>query len=91
MADNTRVLAETHQTVAEKVDILARAVEASDQVARLEETLNRNLQALAGSKNFEETVMSLAAAIHLLNTRLGEVPSAVSAVQLDSPRTGQAA
>ena len=33
---------------------------ASGQIARLEETLNRNLAALAGSKNFEQTVMSLA-------------------------------
>jgi len=33
--------------------------------------LPTNLSALAGSKNFEDTVMSLAAAIHLLNSRLG--------------------
>ena len=45
-------------------------VEATGDVARLEDSLNKNLQALAGSKNFEDTVMSLSAAIHLLNTRL---------------------
>ena len=27
---------------------------------------------MSGAKNFEDTVMSLAAAIHLLNTRLGK-------------------
>jgi biopolymer transport protein ExbB/TolQ len=91
LAANTQALATSHQAAAEKLDILARAVGATDQVAKLEETLNRNLQALAGSKNFEETVMSLAAAIHLLNARLGEVPSAVSTVQLDTPRRGHAA
>jgi hypothetical protein len=51
--------------------VLTRVVEATGQVARLEETLNRNLAALSGSQNFEETLMSLAAAIQLLSARLG--------------------
>jgi biopolymer transport protein ExbB/TolQ len=52
-------------------EVLTRVVEATGQVARLEETLNRNLAALSGSQNFEETLMSLAAAIQLLSARLG--------------------
>ena len=40
---------------------------ASSQLAKLEERLNQNLAALAQVGNFEETVNSLAAAIHLLN------------------------
>ena len=50
---------------------------------KLEEALNRNLAALSGAKNFEQTVMSLAAAIHLLNARLADVPSGAPTVQLD--------
>jgi len=46
-------------------DVLG-AIQAAGEVTRLEDALNRNLAALAGSKNFEETVVSLAAAIHLL-------------------------
>jgi hypothetical protein len=52
-------------------EVMARVIEATGEVMTLESALNENLQALAGSKNFEDTVMSLAAAIHLLNTRLG--------------------
>lgn len=52
-------------------EVLARVVDATGQVTKLEDTLNRNLAALAGSQNFEETLMSLAAAIQLLSARLG--------------------
>ena len=55
-------------------EVLGQVVEATGNVIKLEEALNENLQSLAGSKNFEETVMSLSAAIHLLNTRLGQIP-----------------
>lgn len=53
-------------------EVLLKVVEANDQIARLEQTLNRNLQSLAGAKNFEETVVSLAAAIQLLSARMGQ-------------------
>ncbi len=59
---------------------------------KLEEALNRNLGALSSSSNFEETVMSLAAAIHLLNSRLGHLPEDGPRVQLDEDaRKGHAA
>jgi hypothetical protein len=51
----------------------------------LEEALNHNLASLAGAKNFEETVMSLSAAIHLLTARLSEAPASPK-VRLESPR-----
>ena len=50
---------------------MTQAIRAAGEVVSLEKALNQNLNALAGSKNFEDTVMSLAAAIHLLNTKLG--------------------
>ena len=68
-----------------------RTIDATGQVTRLEETLNRNLATLAGSQNFEETVQSLAAVIHLLNSRLGQAPVA-SQLGRNQPRNvGQAA
>ncbi len=73
-------------TVGQRIEVLSRAVEATGQIARLEETLNRNLAALAGAKNFEETVMSLAAAIHLLTARLAEAPAGPVKIKLESPR-----
>lgn len=57
-------------------EVLLRVVEESGQVRRLEETLNHNLASLSGAQNFEETVQSLAAVIHLLNARLGHLPAA---------------
>lgn len=51
-------------------ETLMKVLAATGDVMRLEQALNSNLSALAGSKNFEDTVMSLAAAIHLLNSRL---------------------
>jgi len=64
-------------------DVLHRAVGATGDVLKLEEALNHNLASLAGAKNFEKTVMSLAAAIHLLNGRLSDQPTA-GPVQLES-------
>ena len=54
-------------------EVLRQVVEATGQIARLEDTLNGNLAALAGAQHFEETLLNLSAAIHLLNARLGQV------------------
>ena len=55
-------------------ELMLQVVQATGQVITLEKSLNDNLKALAGAKNFEDTVMSLSAAIHLLSTRLGGPP-----------------
>ena len=78
--------ASLQHAVNQQTEVLGRTVEATGQVARLEATLNRNLSALAGAGNFEQTVMSLAAAIHLLNARLGATPSNAPGVQLEPTR-----
>ena len=51
-------------------EVLERTLQATAEVIKLETALNDNLNSLAGSKNFEDTVMSLSAAIHLLTTRM---------------------
>ena len=85
-------LAAVQNAVVHKAEVLTRAVDAASCVAGLQETLNRNLAALAGARHFEETVMSLAAAIHLLNARLGELPAKAPPVNLEpARRRGQAA
>lgn len=77
--------------LAERTEVLGRAVEGTACVAQLEDTLNRNLAALAGAKNFEETVLSLAATIHLLNARLAPASTAAQVQLGGSRRTGHAA
>ncbi|MHB8955681.1 MAG: MotA/TolQ/ExbB proton channel family protein [Pirellulaceae bacterium] len=71
LSNNARMMQSQQQEISRQSELMGRIVEATGDVMKLETSLNQNLQALAGSKNFEDTVMSLAAAIHLLNTRLG--------------------
>lgn len=66
-----------HAELNNQTSVMREVVEATGEVVKLEKALNENLSALAGKHNFEETVMSLAAAIHLLNSRL-DVGSATS-------------
>ena len=92
LLEHTETLASLREAIVEEARLLGRTVEATGQVAKLEATLNRNLGALAGSNNFEQTVMSLAAAIHLLNSRLGQMPADMPKVELEpTKKTGRAA
>jgi hypothetical protein len=85
---NTQAMASLQAGLAAQADVLGRAVEAAGEVARLEDVLNRNLGTLAGARHFQQTVMSLAAAIHLLNARLAETPAVVPSIQLETNRGG---
>lgn len=81
-----------HAELARQGDVLLRAIEASGRVTQLQQVLNQNLHALAGAQNFEDTVMSLSAAIHLLNSRLGSLSPAPTSVKLEAVDTrGKAA
>ena len=70
LGELTGGLQNQHAEMAKQSEVLQKAVQATGDVIRLEQALNQNLKSLAGAKNFEDTVMSLAAAIHLLNSRL---------------------
>ena len=84
---SVQMMASLQAALGSQAEILQRAIEASGEVRSLEDALNRNLATLAGAKHFEQTVMSLAAAIHLLNARLAETPAApMKPVKLESPR-----
>lgn len=52
-------------------EVLVQVVDATGQIKRLEDTLNHNLAALGRAHNFEETLLSLSAAIQLLSARMG--------------------
>lgn len=73
-------------------EILQQVIAATGQVEKLESELNRNLNTLAGAKNFEQTVLSLGAAIQLLNARLGHTPTTETPqVELKAKRSSKAA
>jgi biopolymer transport protein ExbB/TolQ len=81
-----------HAELTRQGEVMLKAVEASGRVTQLQQALNQNLNALAGAKNFEDTVMSLAAAIHLLNSRLSGLSSAPTSVRLEAAESkGKAA
>ncbi|MEX2173498.1 MAG: MotA/TolQ/ExbB proton channel family protein [Pirellulaceae bacterium] len=83
LSHNARLLHAQQQEMVKQGEMMTQAIRAAGEVIQLERALNDNLSALAGAKNFEDTVMSLAAAIHLLNARLARQPE-TSHVELKS-------
>ncbi len=62
-------------------EILLRVIDATNQVQKLEESLNSNLAAVTQSHHFEETLVGLSAVMQLLSARLGQ-PSGGAGVSL---------
>jgi biopolymer transport protein ExbB/TolQ len=91
LVQTAEAMAAQQRELARQGEVLRQVVETTAQVIKLEEALNRNLAALGGSQNFEETVQSLAAVIHLLNARLGQAPTNAPALTRTARSTGQAA
>jgi hypothetical protein len=85
-AQVNRAMSAAAGELAEQAEVLQRAVEAAGEVVRLEDALNRNLAALAGAKHFEQTVLSLAAAVNMLSARLTEPASAAVAIRSEPAR-----
>jgi hypothetical protein len=67
-------------------------VEATGQIRKLEDALNRNLSSLAATHNFEQTAASLAAAVQLLAARIEQPIRLRDEIDLgDDETTSQAA
>ena len=90
LLQNAEAVLTQQRELSKQGELLLQVVGATDQVSRLEHELNRNLSALAGASHFEETVISLSAAIGLLSARLGQ-PLEPARVELKNSRKGQAA
>lgn len=78
MKEQAGLLAAQHESLAQQSDIMERVLDATGDIRSLESSLNQNLAALAGAKNFQDTVVSLSAAIQLLTSRLGVASREVS-------------
>lgn len=72
LSENARLLRDQQSEMHRQSEILSDVMRATGDIVKLEQALNDNLNLLSGSKNFEDTVMSLSAAIHLLNTRIND-------------------
>ncbi len=66
----------------EQSRVLLEVLRATGEITRLEDRLNHNLNMLAGAGRFEETVNSLAATIHLLNSKLYGMPQTRQEIHL---------
>jgi len=75
------------QQLIKQGDILLKVVEATGQVKKLEDSLNSNLAALAGSHHFEKTVTTLSATLQLLSAQLGQPVPTANSVHLTGPST----
>ena len=91
-AQETLAVLRQHQGELTKYgEVSLKVLQATGEIMNLEKALNENLRALAGSKNFEDTVMSLSAAIQLLSLRLGKPLPRENQVNLDSADQERAA
>ncbi len=91
-AQETLAVLRQHQGELTKYgEVSLKVLQATGEIMNLEKALNENLRALAGSKNFEDTVMSLSAAIQLLSSRLGKPLPRENQVNLDSADQERAA
>jgi hypothetical protein len=86
---STQSLGAQYDELRRQGEVMQKAVDATARIIQLEDALNQNLTSLRQSNHFDETVNSLAAAIHLLNAKLGD--ARVQKIQLSTERTGRAA
>lgn len=82
-AETLQRVTDQQQELTRHGEVMLKVIQATGDVTQLETALNQNLRALAGAKNFEDTVMSLSAAIQLLTSRLGKPMPRDSQVKLD--------
>ncbi|HIF30713.1 MAG: MotA/TolQ/ExbB proton channel family protein [Pirellulaceae bacterium] len=71
MSDNALVLDKQREEMVRQGDLMNRAVDAVGDVLSLEKALNDNLNVLADTRQFEEAVTGLSAAIQLLGSQVG--------------------
>jgi biopolymer transport protein ExbB/TolQ len=90
LQEQAKLAAEHQREMTRQGETLTRTVQAVGEVTRLETALNRNLESLASASHFEETAMSLAAAVQLLSARMGS-GEAAGKVQLQPHKQGERA
>lgn len=92
LSTNARLLHAQQEEMVRQGQVMNEVVKATGEVVKLETALNQNLHTLVGTKSFDETVMSLSAAVNLLCARLGQHGEASKRVELDKSITkGRAA
>ena len=87
---STEAITTQHSELVKQGEILKQVIDATADVKTLEQTLNENLAALSTSHNFEETVLSLSAALQLLSAQLHATGQGAARVELHSKQRASA-
>lgn len=92
LAAAVRGLEQHHGSLADQTALLGKVVDATRDISSLERSLDANLNALASTGRFDETLATLAAAVQLLAARAGDVSNETRRIELQATRrTGKAA
>jgi biopolymer transport protein ExbB/TolQ len=91
LVESTHTAQAQHIELVRQGEVLLQVVEATGQVGKLEDALNRNLASLGGSKHLQETLLNLGAAIQLLNARLAQLTPLAPHIELKEHNVGRAA
>lgn len=92
LAAAVRGLEQHHGSLADQTALLGKVVDATRDIASLERSLDANLNTLASTGRFDETLATLAAAVQLLAARAGDMSSDARRVELQAARrSGKAA
>ena len=86
LAEAVRGLERHHGSLAEQTTMLGQVVDATRDIAALERSLDANLNTLAATGRFDETLATLAAAVQLLAARAGDVSADHRRVDLNAAR-----
>ncbi len=82
LKDNAEVMRGQQVELVKQGDLMLQAINATGEVTKVQHALNENMRSLSLMGKFDETVMSLSAAINILNARLGAPKAAARRVQL---------
>jgi biopolymer transport protein ExbB/TolQ len=92
LAAAVRGLEQHHGSIADQTALLGKVVDATRDISALERSLDANLNTLAATGRFDETLATLSAAVQLLAARAGDVSNDTRRVELQAARrNGKAA
>jgi biopolymer transport protein ExbB/TolQ len=89
--ESVAALGEFQAGMVHQSEVLREIINATGDIAKLESQLNKNLSSLAEARYFEETLNSLAAAIHLLSSKQVAQPIVETVMVTRGKGKGQAA
>ena len=78
LVDKLGEFSKVAEQLGKQAEALARLQEGEKHLVRLQQTMQQNLEALAGAGSFDQAVQSLTAAIHLLTAHSGRRPGAAA-------------